>query len=329
MKRFIIPFISILLIASGCDNPMLNNQNESLDSPELQALSDGLVSDLGLNRSAADGVNTLLYKHGKNGKHREPGFVWKIAGELQQTLTEEEKATLFDKMDEHGVDYFGHKFSSKGSKGTGHHGVKMALQAVRKVLTDEQIAVFDEIVNTYKEQFKSLFEQVKSGALSREEAKTQAEALGEAMKAEIEALLTEEQKAELEQMKADFEAKRDERREERQAYKDSSKQVMIEILDMTGDQVASFESVVSEKRESMQALVDQLKNGEIDRTAFREAAKLLFESRSEKMEAIFNDTQLEIIKIHKALLIRMKKNHGKKGGKFGGHGGGQGQRGSK
>jgi hypothetical protein len=45
-----------------------------------------------------------------------------------------------------------------------------------------------------KKKFKAIQEQVKDGTLAKEDAKVQKDALKEAMKAEIDALLTEEQK---------------------------------------------------------------------------------------------------------------------------------------
>ena len=62
----------------------------------------------------------------------------------------------------------------------------------------------------------------------------------------------------------------------------------------------------------------QSKNGEIDRESFRAALKNLFSDRNEKLEALFTAGQLEIIKIHKALELRMKKHKGQKGKKDGG-----------
>ncbi|SVD67951.1 uncharacterized protein METZ01_LOCUS420805, partial [marine metagenome] len=55
----------------------------------------------------------------------------------------------------------------------------------------------------------------------------------------------------------------------------------------------------------------------------REVLKNIFFAKNEKMLNIFDDNQLEIIKIKKALELRMKKHKdkkGKKGGKKGKNG---------
>ena len=307
MKRLILPISTFLLFAVGCDNPMLDNAAQ-LDSPELQDFAKELSSDLGLSESSASGVNDVLNRHGRKGKHREPGFLWKVAGELANRLSEEEKARLFEKMDEKEIPLFGSSKGKKRKKG------KSYFSQIKKVLTDDQKVTFKVIKVAYKERFKAIHEQVKDGTLSKEDAKAQKDALREALKAEIDALLTDEQKAQLEQNKAD-------RKEKRKAYRDSTKAVKIAVLGMTTDQLTAFDAAHQEARDAAKALFEKSKNGDIDKDALREGLKNIFAAKNEKMLGIFDDSQLEIIKIHKALSLRMKKHKGKKGKKGGKRGG--------
>ena len=211
MKKIILPISTFLFLAIGCDNPLLDNAVD-LDSHELQDFSSELASDLGLSKSSTKSLNDVLNRHGRGGKHREPGFLWKIAGELTVTLTDEEKARLFEKMDEKDIPLFGGSKGKKGHAGKGRKGGD-DFGGIYKVLTDDQKVTFKDIVTAYKERFKAIHEQVKDGALSKEAARSQMEALNEAMQAEDDALLTEEQKAQIDKNKADRET-------ERQAYKD-------------------------------------------------------------------------------------------------------------
>ena len=304
MKRLILPISTFLLFAVGCDNPMLDNAAQ-LDSPELQDFAKELSSDLGLSESSASAVNDVLNRHGRKGKHREPGFLWKVAGELAVELSDEEKARLFEKMDEKEIPLFGSSKGKKGKKG------KSYFSQIKKVLTDDQKVTFKAIKVAYKERFKAIHEQVKDGTLSKEDAKAQKDALREALKAEIDALLTDEQKAQLEQNKAD-------RKEKRKAYRDSTKAVKVAVLGMTTDQLTAFDAAHQEARDAAKALFEKSKNGDIDKDTLREGLKNIFSAKNEKMLGIFDDSQLEIIKIHKALSLRMKKHKGKKGGKRGG-----------
>lgn len=304
MKKLILPISALLLIAVGCDNPVRDNAVE-LDSSELQDFSSELSSDLGLSQSSANEVNGVLNRHGRGGKHREPGFMWKVAGELVVKLTDEEKARLFEKMDEHDIPLFGGG-KGKGGKARGGKKGHDNFKGVFRVLTDDQKVAFKEIMAAYKEKFKAIRDQVKDESLSKEDAHAQMKALSEAMKAEIDALLTDEQKAQIEQ-------NREERKAKRQAYRDSSKAVMIDVLGMTADQVSAFDAVNQEAGEAAKALFEQARNGDIDRETLREGLKAVFAAKNEKMAALFSDGQLEIIKIHKALELRMKKHRGQKG----------------
>ena len=307
MKRLILPISTFLLFAVGCDNPMLDNAAE-LDSPELQDFAKELSSDLGLSESSASAVNDVLNRHGRKGKHREPGFLWKVAGELAVELSDEEKARLFEKMDEKEIPLFGSSKGKKGKKG------KSYFSQIKKVLTDDQKVTFKAIKVAYKERFKAIHEQVKDGTLSKEDAKAQKDALREALKAEIDVLLTDEQKAQLEQNKAD-------RKEKRKAYRDSTKAVKVAVLGMTTDQLTAFDAAHQEARDAAKALFEKSKNGDIDKDTLREGLKNIFAAKNEKMLGIFDNSQLEIIKIHKALSLRMKKHKGKKGKKGGKRGG--------
>ena len=248
MKKLILPISTLLLMAIGCDNPMLDNRVE-LDNSELQDFSSELASDLGLSKSSASAVNDVISRHGGRGKHREPGFLWKVSGELADKLSEEEKARLFEKMEEKEIPLFGSLKTLKGKKGKGSKGKKGSsyFDGIKKVLTDDQKVTFKAIKVAYKEKFKTIQGQVKDGTLSKEDAKAQKDALKEAMKAEIDALLTDEQKAQLEQNKAD-------RKEKRKAYRDATKAVKIAVLGMTTDQLTAFDAAHQEAREAAKAL---------------------------------------------------------------------------
>lgn len=321
MKNIIIPISTLLFLTIGCDNPLLDNAVD-LDSQELQDFSSELASDIGLSKSSAKSLNDVLNRHGRGGKHREPGFLWKIAGELAVTLTDEEKARLFEKMDEKDIPLFGGSKGKKGHAGKGRKGGD-DFGGIYKVLTDDQKVTFKAIVTAYKKRFKAIHEQVKDGSLSKEDARSQMDALKEAMQAEVDALLTEEQKAKIDQNKADRETKR-------QAYKDSSKAVMVDVIGMTAEQVTAFDEANQEARNAALALFEQAKNGDIDKDTLRQGLKNIFATKNEKIEALFNDDQLEIIKIHKALELRMKKHRGgQKGGKGGGRKGRKGNGGNR
>ena len=224
-------------------------------------------------------------------------------------------------MDEKDIPLFGDN-KKRGAKSKGGKKGKNDFGGIVRVLTDDQKVTFKAIMVAYKEKFKAIHSQIKDGSLTKEDAGVEMKALREAMKAEIDFLLTDEQKTQLEQNKADREV-------ERQAYKDSSKAVMVDVIGMTAEQVTAFDEANKEARNAAMALFEQAKNGDIDKDTLREGLKNIFATKNEIMEALFNDDQLEIIKIHKALELRMKKHRGQKGKKGGGRKGRKGNGGNR
>ena len=309
MNKYFLPFLTFLFFATGCENS-IRNESTDLDSFELQEFSSELSYDLGLSKSSTDAMNNSLDRHGKRGKYREPGFLWKVSAEMSDQLTDDEKAVLFEKMDEKDISIFGN-----GKRKGGNSGKKGKKQGsgIFNILSDDQKALYKSMMSSYKDKFKSLRSQVKDGAISKEDAKSQMRALKDAMQAEVGALLTDEQKAQIEQNKADRKAKQ-------LAYRDSSKAVMIDVLSMSEEQVLAYDNTKQEAMDSASALFEQSKNGDIDRETLRASLKVLFSERNNKLESIFDVRQLDIIKIHKALSVRMKKHRSSKGsnGKKGG-----------
>ena len=90
---------------------------------------------------------------------------------------------------------------------------------------------------------------------------------------------------------------------------------MVNVLSMTDDQVIAYDAARQEAKDAASVLFEQSKNGDIDRETLRASLKSLFSERNNKLESIFNVEQMDIIKIHKALTLRMKKHRASKGKK--------------
>ena len=166
MNKYILPLASLLLFTTGCEYAMRSESSE-LDNAELQQLSSEISYDLGLTKSSTAALNGSLNRHGKRGTHREPAFLWKVAGEMSDQLNDEEKAILFEKIDQKEIPLFG---NGKGNKGkSGKKGRKNGSEIFR-MLTDDQKALHRSITDSYEEQFKSLKSQVEDGSLSKDDA---------------------------------------------------------------------------------------------------------------------------------------------------------------
>jgi hypothetical protein len=310
MKRnlLITPlFITLALFTAGCENPFAQNDEIQLDSPELEMFSSDLENDLNLSDKSARNLRSALGRHGRGGERdREPGFLWKLAAELQQTLTEEEKNNIFTKLEEvkeKGKDRGKDADKDRGKKDGG------ALRVIYSVLTDDQKPQFDAIMEEFRSGMDAIFASIKAGEMTREEAKAEIESMEETMKSAIDALLTDDQKAQLEQMRAD-------RNAEKKAYMESVRQAKIDALGLTDDQITAIEAARAETKAAMEALKAQVESEDQTKEEAREAAKAIFEANKTAMDAIFTATQIEIIKIHKYLEMRWRHNK-ERGGKGG------------
>ena len=300
-------FVTLALFTAGCENPFAQNDEVQLDSTELEMFSIDLVNDLNLSEKSARNLRSALGRHGRGGERdREPGFLWKLAAELQQTLTEEEKNNIFARLEEvkeKGKDRGKDAGKDRGKKDGG------ALRDIYSVLADDQKPQFDAIMKEFRTGMDAIFSSIKAGEMTREEAKAEIESMEETMKSAIDALLTDDQKTQLEQMRAN-------RKAEKKAYMEAVHQAKIEALGLTVDQIAAIETARAETKAAMEALKAQVESEDLTKKEAREAAKAIFESNKTTMDAIFTATQIEIIKIHKYLEMRWRHNK-ERGGKNG------------
>ena len=300
-------FVTLALFTAGCENPFAQNDEVQLDSTELEMFSIDLVNDLNLSDKSARNLRSALGRHGRGGERdREPGFLWKLAAELQQTLTEEEKNNIFARLEEvkeKGKDRGKDAGKDRGKKDGG------ALRVIYSVLADDQKPQFDAIMKEFRTGMDAIFSSIKAGEMTREEAKTEIESMEETMKSAIDALLTDDQKTQLEQLRAD-------RKAEKKAYMEAVHQAKIEALGLTVDQIAAIETARAETKAAMEALKAQVESENLTKEEAREAAKAIFEANKTTMDAIFTATQIEIIKIHKYLEMRWRHNK-ERGGKNG------------
>ena len=300
-------FVTLALFTAGCENPFAQNDEVQLDSTELEMFSIDLVNDLNLSDKSARNLRSALGRHGRGGERdREPGFLWKLAAELQQTLTEEEKNNIFARLEEvkeKGKDRGKDAGKDRGKKDGG------ALRVIYSVLADDQKPQFDAIMKEFRTGMDAIFSSIKAGEMTREEAKAEIESMEETMKSAIDALLTDDQKTQLEQLRAD-------RKAEKKAYMEAVHQAKIEALGLTVDQIAAIETARAETKAAMEALKAQVESENLTKEEAREAAKAIFEANKTTMDAIFTATQIEIIKIHKYLEMRWRHNK-ERGGKNG------------
>ena len=321
MKKLSFFLLLVLFATIGCEKLM--KEDIFVEDPELQALSDGLDADIGLSKSSINAFNDALNRHGKNGKHRrDPGFLWKVAAELQAELSDDEKQRLFGWMDDQLVPYlYGANMDDKrdGRSPGGPHRGGVDIKMLYTVLDDAQKETLRTILESYRTQMSAVMTKVKDGTLDRAAAKAELEALETAMHAEIDALLTDDQKDAIDVMLAEMKQKMD-------AMRQAAHDAMIGALEMTSEQEAALETINKESAEAQKALMEKAKAEEMNREDLKEALTQLIADRNSKIETLFNDKQVEIIKIYTALGMQYSKHCGQKGDDKGNRGDGSGKR---
>ncbi len=316
MNKLSILLTIAIFATIGCDK-LMKDETILVDDPELQAFSEGLNTDVGLSKKSINALNDALNRHGKDGKHRrDPAFLWKVSAEMQGKLSNEEKERLFGWMDDNNVPYlYGGGMDAKARRGPGGDRGGMNLQAVFSILDEAQRESLKSIMDSYKSQMEEVMKKAKDGTIDREAAKAELEALEATMRAEIEALLTDEQRQKLEDMQAGMKQKMEEMR---QAAHDA----MVSALEMTPDQESGLETINNESAQAQKALMDKAKAEEMGKEDLHEAIKQLIIDRNSKIEALLSDKQIEIIKIYTALGMQYSKHCGDKRGDKGGNTGG-------
>tara|TARA_Y100000741_G_scaffold358384_1_gene337486 strand:+ start:1490 stop:2461 length:972 start_codon:yes stop_codon:yes gene_type:complete len=316
MKKLSLLTIIGFMFVVGCDT-MNNESDVNLDDPELQALAEGLNADIGLSKSSDDAFKDALNRHGKDGKHRrDPGFLWKVAAEMQQNLTQEEKDKMFAWMDAHSVAFL-HAPERKDHRGPKGDKGGMDIRLMMTVMDTNQQEALKNIMDSYRSQMDEVLRAMKDGTKDEATAKAEIEALELAMKNEIDSLLTDEQKDRIDRLQADMKQKRDD------AFQ-LERDAMVAALEMSADQEAGLAEINQKHSDALKALFEEMKNAgdSADRKDFEGRIKDLSVTRNNELELLFSDNQLEVIKVHASLVMMFSKHcDGRKDGGWGDSGG--------
>lgn len=310
-KLFLLTIIGFMFVV-GCDT-MNNDGDVNLDDPELQALAEGLNADIGLSKSSDDALKDALNRHGKDGKHRrDPGFLWNVAAEMQESLTQEEKDKMFEWMDANSVAFL-HAPERKDHRGPKGDKGGIDIRLMMTVMDTDQQEALKNIMDSYRSQMDAVMRAMKDGTKDEATAKAEIEALELAMKNEIDSLLTDEQKDRMDRLQADMKQKRD---DAFQAERDA----MVAALEMTTEQEASLAEINQKHEDAVKALFEEMKNAgdSADRKEFEDRIKDLNVTRNNELELLFSDKQLEVVKVHASLVMMFSKHcDGKKDGRWG------------
>tara|TARA_Y100000992_G_scaffold249309_1_gene181066 strand:+ start:1071 stop:2042 length:972 start_codon:yes stop_codon:yes gene_type:complete len=312
MKKLSLLTIIGFMFVVGCDT-MNNDSDVNLDDPELQALAEGLNADIGLSKSSDDAFKDALNRHGKDGKHRrDPGFLWNVAAEMQESLSQEEKDKMFEWMDANSVAFL-HAPERKDHRGPKGDKGGIDIRLMMTVMDTDQQEALKNIMDSYRSQMDAVMRAMKDGTKDEATAKAEIEALELAMKNEIDSLLTDDQKDRIDRLQADMKQKRDD------AFQ-LERDAMVAALEMTTEQEASLAEINQKHEDALKALFEEMKNAgdSADRKGFEDRIKDLNATRNNELELLFSDKQLEVVKVHASLVMMFSKHcDGKKDGRWG------------
>ena len=150
-------------------------------------------------------------------------------------------------------------------------------------LTDEQVAQIDAIIRANRDLLTPLHEQVRAGTLTREDARTQIEAIRESKKTQIEAVLTAEQATQFAELR-------------KQHGRQFNRARLAEFLNLTDDQSTQIEAIMQSRKEDFQGIREQVEAGTLTREEARTQLQALRSSERDQITALLSAEQLEQFK---------------------------------
>ena len=293
----------------GCENLLQNKDEIAIDSQELEFFSRSIEEDISLSRNSTNklrnGINEFGVKN-KLDKNREPGFLWYLAADMQSNLNSEEKAEIFMKVENknHKKNKYKQKNNEFERDEKNNNGHNQGEKDLFEIITENQMIEYNLIVENFMNRMDSIKNRVESGEISREDVESEIEENYSLMNQAIDDLLTDDQKIQLIEMKA-------QRAKEKDAFYLAMEEAKNDALGLSDNQIESLKAFQKDFEDLMLNLKNQIEVGEVDKETARESINSLKTNHRKNIESILNDVQIEIMKIHNFLSYHWKKCAGK------------------
>ena len=307
IKILLIGFSFFLLM--GCENLLQNKDEIAIDSQELEFFSRSIEEDISLSRNSTNklrnGINEFGVKN-KLDKDREPGFLWYLAADMQSNLNSEEKAEIFMKVENknHKKNKYKQKNNEFERDEKNNNGHNQGEKDLFEIITENQMIEYNLIVENFMNRMDSIKNRVESGEISKEDVESEIEENYSLMNQAIDDLLTDDQKIQLIEMKA-------QRAKEKDAFYLPMEEAKNDALGLSDNQIESLKAFQKDFEDLMLNLKNQIEVGEVDKETARETIDSLKINHRKNIESILNDVQIEIMKIHNFLSYHWKKCAGK------------------
>jgi Spy/CpxP family protein refolding chaperone len=309
--KFVRPIavVAVIVGMSACDS----SDTSDFESQEIDALYESVSRELSLTTSQSTRFAEALFRHDRS--DRSPGYMWTVAAELSEVLTAEQIAGLIERTRSidgnepfrglRGFPGAGGYYGVGGFMGgSGRHGQSPADEIIE--LTEEQRQAIRAIHEDFRERMKALRDEREAGTSTDEELLREIRSLHDEMRAELDAVLTDDQKAALEEYRRDKEA-------EFAAFREEVNQVRDAVLGLSAEESEAFDAIMADQLSAREVLFEQFQAGDLELAEFQDEVQALHQARDAALEALLTESQYEIVQIHDALAVRMshKGHHGR------------------
>ena len=146
-------------------------------------------------------------------------------------------------------------------------------------LSDAQVTQIQAIVEGVREQIEAIHDQVVAGTLTRSAAREQIKTILDDQKGQIEAVLTDGQRATFETLR-------------QQHGRQFNLDKLAETLGLTNEQKTQLESLMKGNHDQVQAIREQVEAGTLTRDAAHDQIKALHQAEKAAVATILTGTQL-------------------------------------
>lgn len=310
----------MITILAACDSTNAVLEPEASSSATMPAT---VVAKLNLTGQQSQHLNDAIEK-----RQGTPAALWFTAAELQQTLTTSQKETLLAGLEDRPMGPMRKRMGRQNKADSlerGGRGFASERMMADLGLTEDQKEQLNTLRTQHREQMKTLMEQRRKGDFDAEAMQAQMKAMRESMHASLEQILTPEQLEKLEANRPEMgeEGRRlgkgmrgqaGNRGNGAQFDREEISAAMIEALEITPAQQEALKQQREEARTTFQSLREKAQEENGDREAVRASLKAMREAQQEGAETIFTAEQLEVIQIHRALAVEVRKSAAEKRG---------------
>jgi uncharacterized membrane protein len=287
-----------ILLLIGCENsnePVIDNTE--LQSTELQELVSDISTDLHLTSAQEDSVRSIFARH-QNRRH-EAGFLWRIAAELRQRLTDEQKENLFALLRRYEEQPANNRRLMIFNNWPTLIGQGISNCSIQ--FTEAQLEEIKAIREAYAAMIEELRGSFRAGEITEDEFRQRVQRILSALNQEIRAIISDEQQRR-------YEACVGWKDELIEDVRDPAYRVMAAVLGLQEDQKVALINLKRNLQRAYSALISQLQMGELDRVEFVDSIKNYRDRSDARLREILNRRQYEIVLIHRALSTRLLIN---------------------